>query len=304
MTLIRAFEERAIRLRSSGDIACSVHPCNGQEAIAVGARLALRDDDTVAATYRGHHWAIATGLPLDALMAEFLGRESGLNGGRAGAGLFLSIEHGFLGESGIVGATGPIATGAALAHQFEGRGRVSVASFGDGAMNQGAIHEAMCFAAVCDLPVIFMCENNGYAEFTDAAAMVRIPRLADRAASYGFPGIQIDGDDLEAVVAAVALAAKRARAGEGPTLIEAMTHRLGGHHTFDAQQYRPKGEQQSWAAADCIVRLRERLRDGGVGADRLSEIDREAEAMVDAAVGKAMAAPLSDPSTLLEHVYA
>ena len=183
---IRRFEERAAELRHSGEITCSVHLCIGQEQVAVAARAALRRTDVVVATYRGHHWAIAWGVPIDALFAEFLGRADGINGGRAGAGLLMSPRHGFLGETGIVGAGPPIAVGAALAARYDGSERVALVAFGDGAMNQGAVHEAMNLAAVLDLGVIFLCENNGYAEYTPTEAMFRIDALADRAHAYGF----------------------------------------------------------------------------------------------------------------------
>jgi TPP-dependent pyruvate/acetoin dehydrogenase alpha subunit len=295
MTLIREFEAESGRLRATGAIACSVHQCTGQEAIAVGAMLALRAGDTVAATYRGHHWAIACGIPIDSLMAEFMGRESGLNGGRAGAGLFLSPEHGFLCESGIVGATGPIATGAALAYRHDGTHRVAVASFGDG---------AMCFAAAAWLPVIFMCENNGYAEFTESTAMVRVPRLSDRAAAYGFSGIRIDGDDPAEVFAVVGDAADRARDGGGPILIEAMTHRLAGHNSFDLEPYRPRGEKERWREVDCIARLRARLGSTGISDGELEAIQQSAVDTVASAVARAEAAPLANALTVRDHVYA
>lgn len=297
MATIRGFETRAAELRATGEIVCSLHLCNGQEAIAVGARAAIEQGDTVLATYRGHHWAIACGVPLDALFAEFLGREGGVNGGRGGAGLFVAPEVGFLGENGIVGGGAPIAVGVALAARYDGSGRVSLAAFGDGALNQGAVHEAMNFAAVYNLPVVFVCENNGYAEYTSTPAMFRIARLADRARAYGFPGVQVDGEDPEAVFAAVAKAVERARAGEGPTLVEALAHRLEGHHTNDSEHYRPREEKSDWQKYDAIARLRSRL------GEQVESVAATVAQAVEDALDQARASPPADPVTLLEHVY-
>jgi TPP-dependent pyruvate/acetoin dehydrogenase alpha subunit len=304
MLLIRQFELAAAELRTDGRIICSLHLCNGQEAIAVGARSALRPGDTVVATYRGHHWGITWGIPLDALMAEFMGGEAGVNGGRAGAGLFVAPEHGFLGEIGIVGGGCPIAVGVGLASIHDGSDRVSLVAFGDGALNQGAVHEAMSFAAIYDLPVIFVCENNGYSEYTVTSSMFRIGRLSDRAAAYGFPGEHIDGDDPAAVFETVGAAADRAREGGGPTLIEAVTHRLEGHHTHDPQHYRSRDERVRWAELDALVRLRSRLATDGVATEQeLGDIERAVRAEVADAIEAASASPPADPARLLEQVY-
>lgn len=304
MLAIRRFEERALALRKSGEIVCSVHLCLGQEAVAVGARRALAEQDVVFGTYRGHHWALACGTSLDELAAEFLGRETGVNGGRSGAGLFLDPKRGFLGENGIIGAGAPLACGTALAARYDGSGRVTLVAFGDGAMNQGAIHESMNFAAVYDLPVVFMCENNGYAEFSPAGTMDRVERLVDRAQAYGFPGESVDGTDPAAVHEVVTRAAARAREGGGPTLIEAHVRRLGGHHTHDPEQYRPEGEKAAWAeAADPLPRLRAALASDKASEQRLATAEQEVEAAIDAAFERGLAAPPADPATVLEHVY-
>jgi pyruvate dehydrogenase E1 component alpha subunit len=301
---IRRFEERARDLRQRGDIVCSVHLCLGHEAVAVGARTALAEHDVVFATYRGHHWALACGTSLEELFAEFLGRESGVNGGRSGAGLFLDPKHNFLGENGIVGAGAPLAVGTALAARYDESGRVSLVAFGDGAINQGAVHEAMNFAAVYDLAVVFVCENNGYAEYTRSEDMLPIEQLADRAQAYGFPGEVVDGTSPELVHEAVARAAARAREGAGPTLIEARVRRLAGHHTHDPEHYRPEGERETWlSASDPLVRVRTELAEGGTSEQVLAAIEQEAEASLEAALERAQAAPVADPATVLEHVY-
>lgn len=306
MVTIREFENHAAALRNKGTIVCSLHLSNGQEAIAVGARAALEPADTVNATYRGHHWAIACGTPLEPLFAEFMGRETGVNGGRGGAGFFADPNHGFLGESGIVGAGVPIGVGAALAFRYDGSGRVALTAFGDGALNQGAVHEAMSFAAIYRLPVAFVCENNGYAEYTPTASMFPGAPLEQRAEIYGFPGVAVDGTDPRAVCEAVAGAATRAREGGGPTLVVATARRLAGHHTHDAEHYRPDGEKAAWASeADPIPKLRglilaERLAD----EDALTEAESAARADVRAAARSAAEAPAADPVTLEHHVYA
>lgn len=301
---IRRFEERARDLRQSGEITCSLHLCIGQEQVAVGARTALTGADVVIATYRGHHWAIACGVPLDALFAEFLGREAGVNGGRGGAGLLMAPRYGFLGETGIVGAGPPIATGAALASRYDGSGRVSLVAFGDGAMNQGAVHEAMNFAAVFDLGVIFLCENNGYAEYTRTESMFRIRSLADRALAYGFGGVTVDGSDVRAVHEVVAAAADHARCGNGPTFIDAQVRRLEGHHTHDIEHYRPKDEKAAWWVDDPLASLRRQLVAAGTASDALAELECEVDDAIEQALVSATSSPPSDPDSVAGHLYA
>jgi TPP-dependent pyruvate/acetoin dehydrogenase alpha subunit len=300
---IRHFEERARDLRKSGQITCSLHLCIGQEQIAIASRAALAEGDVVFATYRGHHWGLACGIPLTDLFAEFMGRQDGINGGRAGAGFFVASAYGFMGENGIVGAGAPIATGAALASQFDDSGRVSLVAFGDGALNQGAMHEAMNFAAIFDLGVVFLCENNGYAEYTPTDAMFRIARLSDRAAAYGFPGETVDGADPSAIHDAVKQAAERARAGEGPTLLEVRVRRLEGHHTHDAEHYRPPGEKAAWREEDSLSLLRHRLVADGTTEEAIARVEREVLSAIDEAVARADASPPADAATVLEHVH-
>jgi TPP-dependent pyruvate/acetoin dehydrogenase alpha subunit len=305
MALIRAFENHSAQLRTRGAIVCSLHLANGHEAIAVGTRSALEPQDVVMATYRGHHWALACGTSPELLFGEFMGRERGLNGGRGGAGYFADPDHGFLGESGIVGGSAPIGVGAALAARYDGSGRVAVSAFGDGALNQGAVHEAMNFAALYRLPAVFMCENNGYAEYTPTYDAFSIDRLETRALGYGIPGVAVDGADVAAVHEVVGTAAVRARRGDGPTLIVATTRRLEGHHTHDAEQYRPDGEKESWAQDDPLGRLRSVLiATGRADSAALDDADETARVGVREAAATAAAWDASDPATVTGHVYA
>jgi TPP-dependent pyruvate/acetoin dehydrogenase alpha subunit len=301
MWLIRAFEEKVRELRLADQIVGSVHLCIGQEAGPVGTCTELRPTDALFATYRGHGWALARGVPVEAMFAELLGRATGLNGGRGGSAYFTAPEYGFHGENSIVGAGAPIAVGAALAGRIQGDDRVSVVVFGDGAMNQGSVHEAMNMAAAFRLPVLFVCENNGYSELTPIAAMVGEPELWRRAAAYGFAGHRVDGNDPAAVRAAVADAAGRARGGQGPTLLELMTQRLVGHYIGDAEQYRPPGEVEQARRTEPIVRLSAAI---DVPATGLDEIRTQAYAEIAAAADSALAAPLAEASTAREHLYA
>jgi TPP-dependent pyruvate/acetoin dehydrogenase alpha subunit len=302
---IRAFEERVRDLRRDGDVVGSVHLCIGQEAIPVGACQALDlRRDTVFATYRGHGWALACGASLEAMFGELLGRATGTNGGRAGSAYLSDPDHGFYGENSIVGAGAPIACGAALAAKFDGSGRVALTDFGDGAMNQGAVHEAMNFAAAFDLPVVFLVENNRYSELTPIGDMVRNARLADRAAAYGIPGERIDGNDPVAVADAVSRAATAAREGSGPTLLEAMTERLVGHYIGDMELYRAPGELEAAMANEPVTKLRRRLLELGVSESQLDDVEGRARQEVAAATEAALAAPWPDPAAVREHLYA
>jgi TPP-dependent pyruvate/acetoin dehydrogenase alpha subunit len=299
MWTMRLFEERVIELHTSGEVVGSVHLGNGQEAIAAGACAALDlTRDAVFVTYRGHSWALACGVDPAAVFAELMGRETGVNGGRGGSAYFSSVAHGFYGENSIVGGHAPIAVGAALAARYDGSGRVALAVFGDGALNQGSVHEAMNMASAFGLPVIFLVENNGYSELTPIEAMVRKPELYRRGEAYGIDGVRIDGNDPVAVHDAIAAAATACRAGQGPALIEAMTERLVGHYIGDAQVYRPRGEVDR-------AREREPIAAYGAGApDRLEALRLEALAAIDAAVETARRSPPADPTSAREHLYA
>lgn len=296
---IRRFEERCLALKAEGRIHGSLHLCSGQEAIPVGACRALEPHDALTVTYRGHGWAIARGIPLSHLFAELMGRDSPLCGGRGGSAYFSSAEHGFLGENSIVGAGVPVAAGAALAARYDGSGAVSLVSIGDGAMNQGSVHEALNFAAVLTLPLVVVLENNRYSELTPIAAMIPTETLVERAAAYGVPGVRVDGNDADDVEAATREAVARARAGARPTLIEALTERLVGHYDLDPQHYRPRGEIEAATEREPLTRLR-----ASIGAERAVELDREVEQLLEAALDEAERVPFPDPSTAAEHVYA
>ena len=301
MARIRRFEERLTALKDAGEIPGSIHLCNGQEAIPVGAARTLRDGDHVTATYRGHGWALARGVDMAGLFAEMMGRDSAVNGGRAASPYLSDPGRWFVGENSIVGAGVPIATGAALTAQRTGSGAVSVVSIGDGAMNQGNVHEALNLAAVLDLPLVLVVENNVYSEMSRIEDMVRIRQLAERAAGYGIPGRVVDGNDPDAVAEAVAEAVTRAREGSGPSIVEAMTERLVGHYSGDVQHYRPAGEVAAAREREPLARIRA-AADADLAA-RLDVIDAEVAAEVEAAIAAARAVPYPDPAPVKEYVY-
>lgn len=304
MHRIRLLEEKITQLRKQQIIQGSIHLCIGQESIYVGARGALGDEDRVFSTYRGHGWAMACGVPAEGILAELMGRETGVCRGRGGSAMFSAADHGFYGENSIVGAGAPIACGAALAARINGEPRVALTAFGDGAMNQGGVHEAMNFAAYLNLPVLFICENNTYAELTPIAETVRDADLYKRAAAYGMPGVRIDGNDVAAVRECVAYHAQQARAGKGPALIEMMTQRLVGHYYGDMQSYRPKGELTEAKKHEPITRLRQALLAQGTAAAELDAIEATAHDHIEAAALAALAAPPASVSTVKEHLYA
>ncbi|HMS07426.1 MAG TPA: thiamine pyrophosphate-dependent dehydrogenase E1 component subunit alpha [Burkholderiaceae bacterium] len=304
MYRIRLLEEKITELRKQQIIQGSVHLCVGQEALYVGARGALTSEDRVFCTYRGHGWAMACGVPAEGILAELLGRETGVCQGRGGSAMFSAADHGFYGENSIVGAGAPIACGAALSARVKQEPRVVLTAFGDGAMNQGGIHEAMNFAAYLDLPVLFVCENNTYAELTPIADTVRDPELYKRAAAYGMPGERIDGNALAAVRACVARHASRAREGHGPALIEMMTQRLVGHYYGDMQGYRPKGELTEAKRHEPIARLRAGLGAQGVSVAELDAVEVGARGHTGGGAGAARAAPLAPAASVKRHLYA
>jgi pyruvate dehydrogenase E1 component alpha subunit len=305
MLRIRNFEERVRELRLAGDMVGSVHLCIGQEAIPIGVLDCLdRSVDVVGSTYRGHGWALASGLPLREAFAELLGRATGPNGGRGGSAYLTAPAYGFLGENSIVGAGAPIACGAAIAGRFDGSNRVAVAAFGDGAMNQGGLLESLNFAAALRLPVIFVCENNLWSELTPIADMVVDPVLANRAAAFGIPSVRIDGNDPHAVRNAARDAIARARSGAGPAFIEAMTERLVGHYIGDPETYRAAADRERLAAQDPLPRERRRLEAAGVPAADLDSIEVDVSEEITTASAEALNDPLADPRTAKDHVYA
>jgi pyruvate dehydrogenase E1 component alpha subunit len=292
MVECRAFETRAQELFFEGLVRGTTHLGTGQEAVAAGFAAAMRDDDYTFCTYRGHNHTLARGVPMAPVFAELFGRAGGLMGAKGGSMHLTSVEHGVMGSYAIVGAHLPIAAGAAWSAQYRKSGQVAVCFFGDGATNIGAFHEALNLAAVWKLPVVFVCENNQYMEYTPIAAVTSVARpAADRAAAYGLEAIVVDGNDAEAVHAEARRAIDRARAGEGPSLIEALTYRHGGHSRADPAKYRPDEEVAEWLARDPIPRARTRLIELGVEIADLDAIEAEANAKVAEAEAIARAAP-------------
>lgn len=303
MWRIRMFEDKTTSLCQSGDIKGSVHLCSGQEAGPVGACGALADGDVVFATYRGHGWAIAKGAPLRAMFAELLGRATGVNGGRGGSAFLSAPECGFLGENSIVGGGVPHAVGAALAGRHDGSDRLALTVFGDGAMNQGAVHEAMNFAAMADLPVLFVCENNRYSELTPIRDMVRNERLTDRATALGIPAFRIDGNSPAVIRDTVADLAEAAREGGGPAFIELTTQRLVGHYVGDVQQYRGRDELEEDQRVEPIARAVRELSQAGVPDADIAAAEAAVRTEVEEAAAAALADPPADPAGVREHVY-
>jgi 2-oxoisovalerate dehydrogenase E1 component len=302
MLTIRRFEERVLELRRADVFAGSIHLCAGQEAVPVGALAALDPDDRLVATYRGHGWALACGVPMERLMAEVCQRATGVNGGRGGSAHLMAPEFGLLGENSIVGAGMPIGAGAALAAQVAETGRVVAVSIGDGATSQGATHEALVFAAYRRLPLVVVCENNGWSEMTPIARIVPVADLSARVAGLGIAGATVDGNDPIAVRNAVADAAARARGGDGPTFIEARCHRLWAHYNGDAEHYRPTADRDAARAADPVASLRSRLAVAGVAEGDLAELEQRVAGLVDQAAEEASSASAPDPADARAHV--
>jgi TPP-dependent pyruvate/acetoin dehydrogenase alpha subunit len=294
MLLIRQFEAAMHRLFLRGEVHGTTHLYAGQEAVAVGVCMALREGDWVAGTYRGHGHALAKGTEPEPLIAEMLGRASGVCGGRAGSMNVIDLEHGLIGCYGIVGGSIAAALGAGLSAKRAGR--VAVSFFGDGASNQAYFHECLNMAAIQSLPVVFVCENNLYAEFTPMEAATAGADIAARGAGYGVPSTRVDGNDLWAVRNAANEAVVRARDGEGPTLLECRTYRHYGHSKSDPAPYRSQEEVESWFERDPLKLTRARLRDGGLSEEQLGAVEQTVAAELERAVENALAAPYPDPA--------
>ena len=307
MILIREFDELAIKLRTAGEIYGAVHPYVGQEAVAVGVCANLTHADRVTSTHRGHGHCIAKGADIKRMMAELFGRVDGYCKGRGGSMHIADFSVGMLGANGIVGAGLPLATGAALAAQLEGKSTVAVCFFGDGAVAEGEFHEALNISSVWKLPIVFVCENNQYAANNAIAVQHPITDVAMRAASYGLPGVTVDGNDVLAVTEASRTAVERARLGQGPTLLECKTYRWYFHSMRNAPppETRPGGEIAAWKARDPIARLADDL----VARRLMSESDlggmrRQVEADLADAVAYARASPFPDPKDILVDMFA
>jgi pyruvate dehydrogenase E1 component alpha subunit len=305
MYTIRAFEEMAEQLYALGKVHGTMHLSIGMEASAVGAIAALRPDDYILSTHRGHGHCIAKGADLERMMAEFMGKETGYCRGRGGSMHIADVQGGNLGANGVVGGGLATAMGVGLGLKMQGSDRICLCFFGDGAANLGPFHESLNMAAIWSLPVVYICENNQYAMSFSVKRAFAIDRISDRAAAYGMPGTTVDGNDLLAVREAVSEAVQRARGGGGPSLIENVTYRWRGHSKSDANRYRTQEEIEAWKSKCPIARFRERLiARGELTEAEANEIERLARADIDAAVAFAEASPEPDTSTIEEGVYA
>ncbi len=305
MATIRHFEERGIPETGQRRMSGSLHSSAGQEAVPTGICANLTNEDYIGSTHRGHGHCIAKGVDPKLMMAELFGRSTGPNKGKGGSMHIADMSKGMLGTNGIVAASVPLAVGAALTSKLKKLGRVAVAFFGDGGANQGVLHESMNLASVWKLPVIFCCENNQYAESTPVEYALSTSHVADRAAGYDMPGIHVDGMDVFAVYDAAKQAVERARAGEGPTLLECLTYRYYGHTVFDNPlSYRTKEEEEYWRGRDPLKLFRETVvPQGDITAEELDQIDQEAADLMEEAVKFADESPVPDGKELYEDVY-
>jgi acetoin:2,6-dichlorophenolindophenol oxidoreductase subunit alpha len=305
MLLIRVFEDKVQQLFMSGRIEGTTHLCQGQEAVSVGAISAMGPHDVQTNTYRGHGEALALGMTPDVAMAELMGRSTGGSKGLGGSMHLIDTARGNIGANAIVGAGLPIAVGAAMAFKLRREPRVALTFVGDGATNIGTFHESMNMAAVWQAPVVFIVVNNLYGEYSPVRMTTPIDDLARRADPYAMPGVMVDGQDVEAVHAATSEAVARARVGNGPSLLEMKTYRYRGHSRSDPAKYRPDGELEAWKARDPIHILEARLAaDGLLPPEAKASLEAEVTAEVEAAVGRAEAAPYLSVEEARRHVYA
>ena len=305
MATIRNFEERGIPETGQRAMSASVHSSAGQEAVPTGICAHLSDDDYIGSTHRGHGHCIAKGVDPKTMMAELFGRSTGNNKGKGGSMHIADMSKGMLGTNGVVAASVPLAVGAGLTSKLKNLGRVAVAFFGDGGANQGVLHESMNLASVWKLPVIFCCENNGYAESTPVEYALSTANVSDRAAGYDMPGINVDGMDVFAVYDAAGQAVARARAGEGPSLLECRTYRFYGHTVFDNPlSYRTKEEEDHWRARDPLKLFREAVLPlGEITQEELDQIDQEAAQLMEDAIKFADESPLPNQEEIYDDVY-
>jgi TPP-dependent pyruvate/acetoin dehydrogenase alpha subunit len=304
MVTIRRFEEQSRREADAGKLR-GMHSAVGQEAVPTGICAHLRDEDYVLGTHRSHHHCIAKGLDINQMMAELLGKSTGVSKGKGGTMHIADIDKGMLGANGIVGSNIPVATGVALSAKYKGTDNVSVVFFGDGASSQGALHEAMNLAAIWKLPVLFVCENNRYAESTPFEYSVAGGSVANRAGGYGIPGVTVDGQSILDMFEVGKEAVARARSGEGPTLIEAQTYRYMGHFgADDPLGYRSEEEQKYYMDKDCIKNARGHIVEGSYATkEELDEIDDQCLQAVNEAAEYAENSPFPEPHEILEDVY-
>jgi pyruvate dehydrogenase E1 component alpha subunit len=305
MVLMKAADDRLSKGIGTGEFMCVYWPSRGQEAIAAAMGVSLRPDDQLVTTYRGLHDLIGKGVPLEEIYGEMMGRTVGAGRGKGGTMHIAKPDKGVMLSTGIVGAGPPVAVGLAMAGKRKGLERVTVVSFGDGATNTGSFHEAANMAALWDLPLVFVCQNNLYAEMTPTSDTMKIEHVADRAAGYGMPGVHVDGNDPLAVKSALDEALARARSGGGPTFIECVTFRFRGHYFGDRMPYIPKDQLADAMAADPVPRFRGQLADAGIcSAEELDRIDAEALEAVEAALRTVLSADSPSIEELDKDVYA
>ena len=305
MVLMKVADDRLSKGIATGEFMCVYWPSRGQEAIAAAMGVSLREDDQLVTTYRGLHDLIGKGVPLEEIYGEMMGRTVGASRGKGGTMHIANPDKGVMLSTGIVGAGLPVGVGLAMAAKRKGLDRVTVVSFGDGATNTGSFHEAANMAALWDLPMVLVCQNNRYAEMTPTEDTMKLERVADRAAGYGMPGVQVDGNDPLAVVAALEEALDRARRGDGPTFIECVTFRFRGHYFGDRTPYIPKEQLEAAMAADPVPRFRRHLIDDGLCTDdELSSIDEGALTAVEMALQTVMNADPPSVDELERDVYA
>lgn len=305
MLEIRFFEEKVFGLYGQNLVPGTIHLYAGEEAVAVGVCNALSKDDYITSTHRGHGHCIAKGADLKRTMAEILGKKTGYCKGKGGSMHIADFSIGMLGATAVVGAGLPIAVGAGLSARLRKTGQVVACFFGEGASNQGTFHESINMASAWKLPVIFVCENNLYAMGTRQSRIMNIESIADRAVSYGIPGVSVDGNDVLAVYEAACVAVERARRGEGPTLIECKTYRQKGHSRVDPAKYRPQEEVEGWLRRDPIKRLRHNLIQTVISTEaELQEIEKEVSSEIEDAVKFAVESTFPAPEEALEDVYA
>ncbi len=303
--LLRESEQRAYDLFLQNLVKGTSHLSLGQEAIAAGCAAAMKPGDLSFCTYRGHAHTLARGVAVEKVLGELMGRDNGLMRGKGGSMHLTSVEHGVMGSYAIIGAHLPIACGAAWRAQYKGQSDVSVCFFGDGTTNIGAFHEALNLAVIWKLPVVFVCENNLYMEYTPISEVTAVHHpAADRASAYGLPKIVIDGNDADVVYKTMSEVFDRARRGDGPSLVECLTYRYSGHSRADPAKYRPEGELERWKQRDPVKIYKERLTGLGFKTTRLAEIDAEVRRIVDAATEACKAAPTTSTDILFTDVYA
>ena len=302
MWLIRVFEEHVARLSKAGEVPGFVHLCSGQEAVAVGTCAALEDGDYLFSSHRGHGHFLARGSDPYGVLTEILGRQDGLCGGYGGSMHLVDAQRGALGATGVVGGNIPLCAGAAWAAAEAGRGRVAVVFFGDGAGGSGVFHETLNLAALWRLPMLFVCENNGYAEFTSREEHSVVKHLSEFCAPYGIANTVVDGNDVLAVQSAATAMVAAARGGSGPQFLECLTYRLSGHYEGDSMSYRDKAEMASWAARDPILRLHRHLTELGVKDAALARIEADVRDELDQVLARAVSAASPAADRVLEKV--